>query len=189
MIAERVALAMTGIILRETLRTQSIRDPLTGLFNRRYLMETMMREFSRAMRRHHTVGVIMIDIDHFKVFNDTYGHDAGDVLLQSLSNYLLKSIRGEDLPCRYGGEEFILMLPEATLEDSIKRAEELRKGIAGIKVVHKGITLKDMTVSVGVAVYPEHGDTVEVILKSADLALYRAKQEGRNRIALPPFVP
>ena len=186
MIAGRVALAMTGIILRDTLRTQSIRDPLTGLFNRRYLMETMTREFSRASRRQHTVGVIMIDIDHFKQFNDTYGHDAGDALLQALSNFLLKNIRGEDLPCRYGGEEFILILPEATREDTIRRAEELRRGISGLKVVHKGVTLQDVTVSVGVAIYPEHGDTIEVVLKSVDLALYRAKQEGRNRIALPP---
>jgi diguanylate cyclase (GGDEF)-like protein len=109
--------------------------------------------------------------------------------LQALSNFLLKNIRGEDLTCRYGGEEFILVLPEATREDTIRRAEELRRGIAGLKVVHKGVTLQDVTVSVGVAIYPEHGEAVEVVLKSVDLALYRAKQEGRNRIALPPLAP
>ncbi|NPV75713.1 MAG: PAS domain S-box protein [Anaerolineae bacterium] len=186
MVSERIALAIVNLRLRETLRDQSIRDPLTELYNRRYLLETMMRELSRANRRKTSIGVMMMDIDHFKIFNDSYGHDVGDHLLQSLGIYLLRNIRGEDVACRYGGEEFVLVLPDTNLKDLMRRANELREGISRLTVFHAGKTLGGITVSIGVSAFPGHGRTMETLLKAADLALYRAKNEGRNRIAEPP---
>jgi diguanylate cyclase (GGDEF)-like protein len=186
MVSERIALAIVNLRLRETLRDQSIRDPLTELYNRRYLLETMMRELSRANRRKTSIGVMMMDIDHFKIFNDSYGHDVGDHLLQSLGIYLLRNIRGEDVACRYGGEEFVLVLPDTSLKDTMRRAGELREGISRLSVLHAGKTLGGITVSIGVSAFPGHGRTMEALLKAADLALYRAKNEGRNRVAEPP---
>ncbi len=183
-VAEHLALALANLKLRQTLRSQSIRDPLTGLFNRRYLEETLERELRRAGRNGRPLGVIMIDLDHFKRFNDTFGHDAGDTLLRELGHFLQMHIRGDDIACRYGGEEFTLILPEASLDATAQRAEELRAGIKGLSVSHRSQPLGALTLSSGVAAFPEHGSTTEAIMKDADAALYRAKAEGRDRVVL-----
>ncbi len=181
-VAEELALALANMKLRETLRHQSIRDPLTGLFNRRYFEEIFERELLRADRNQTGLGVVMIDIDHFKQFNDNLGHQAGDALLRELGNYLLTRIRGTDIVCRFGGEEFVLILPDSSLEMSCKIAEELCEGIAALRVQFRGESLAQITVSLGVAGYPEHGNVMEKLLRSADVALYRSKQAGRNQV-------
>jgi diguanylate cyclase (GGDEF)-like protein len=178
--ASLAALIITNTQLRETLKQQSIRDPLTGLFNRRYMEEMLKREVSRVTRHLRPLGVIMIDIDHFKRFNDTFGHAEGDRLLRDIGRFLQGRVRGEDIACRYGGEEFILILPDASLEIVQKRAEQLCREVNGPTIHPRhGITL-----SLGVAVYPQHGRTIEAVLRAADVALYRAKQEGRNRVVV-----
>ncbi len=166
------------------LREQSIRDYLTNLFNRRYMEETLEREIKRAVRQKYPIGIIMLDIDHFKRFNDSLGHAAGDSLLKELGNLLNKNVRGADIACRYGGEEFVLILPGASLEVSKERAELLRNQVKTLQVKHKDQTLKSVSISLGVAVFPKHGSNADVVLKSADDALYRAKHEGRDRVVV-----
>ncbi len=182
--AEQIALALANLKLRETLRIQSTRDPLTGLFNRRYMEETLEREIRRAARRQRSLAAIMIDIDHFKRFNDTFGHEAGDTLLREMGTYLRSRVRGEDLACRYGGEEFILILPETTLEIAEKRAEEIREGVKHLHVSINGQTLGTITLSAGVAVYPDHGLDSLQLVRNADSALYQAKEQGRDRVII-----
>ncbi|HYM70459.1 MAG TPA: diguanylate cyclase [bacterium] len=181
-LAEQISSAVSNLRLRETLRNQSIRDPLTGLFNRRYLEDTLDRELCRAERQQRSVGVIMFDIDHFKQFNDTFGHEAGDVLLRELGQALQRSIRADDIACRYGGEEFLLILPESSLEHTIARSEALQALTAGVNAVHRGRALGRITLSLGVAEFPEHGNTTDALIRAADAALYRAKQHGRARV-------
>lgn len=180
-VAEHIALSLANLRLQETLRSQSIRDPLTGLFNRRYMEESLDREIRRAGRSRRPVGIIMLDLDHFKDFNDTHGHEIGDALLREVGTVLQRSIRGEDIACRYGGEEFILILPDASLPDAAQRAEQLRTAIGAIDVVHGQHAVGPLTVSLGVAIYPSHGSTGEAVVRSADAALYQAKSRGRNR--------
>lgn len=186
--AEHIALALSNINLRETLRQQSIRDILTGLFNRRFMEESLERELRRAARAKTLVGIIMIDIDHFKAFNDISGHDGGDTMLRELGTFLNKNTRGSDIVCRYGGEEFVAVLPGATLEETRFRAEELRKGVKQMTVLHLGKLLEKCTISLGVSAFPEHGLTSEELLKKADNALYQAKSEGRDRVVAAPAV-
>ncbi len=181
-IAEHIALALSNLNLRETLRLQSIRDILTGLFNRRYMEESLERELRRAAREKSTVGLIMFDIDHFKEFNDLSGHDAGDALLRELGVFLRKNTRGGDIVCRFGGEEFIAVLPGATLDETTLRAEELRTGVKQLLVYHLGKPLGKCTLSLGVAAFPEHGLTSQELIKCVDTALYQAKQNGRDRV-------
>jgi diguanylate cyclase (GGDEF)-like protein len=183
-VAEQVAMALANLKLRETLRIQSIRDPLTGMFNRRFMEESLEREIRRMARKKGQLGIIMIDIDHFKQFNDTFGHAAGDILLRELGNLLKTNIRSEDIACRYGGEEFVLIIPEVSLELTCKRAEQLREGFKHLNVQHGGRTLGPITISLGVAMFPEHGSTGEALLRAADAALYRAKAEGRDRVVV-----
>jgi diguanylate cyclase (GGDEF)-like protein len=183
-VADHVALTLTNIKLRETLQHQAIRDSLTGLFNRRYLDETMVREIHRAQRKGAPLGVIMLDLDHFKRFNDTYGHEAGDNLLRILGEFLLTQVRYEDVPCRYGGEEFVLIMPEASLDVVKARAKEIREKVPQLQVLHRGQLLESTTVSLGVAMLPDHGATVEDLLRAADDAMYQAKREGRNRVVV-----
>lgn len=180
-VSEHIALALANLKLRETLKSQSIRDPLTSLFNRRYMEEFLERELHRAARAGLPLGIIMIDIDHFKHFNDTFGHDGGDTLLQELAMFLQGSIRGSDIACRYGGEEFTLILPEASLELTQQRAEQLRIGVKHLNVQHRRQPLGPVTLSLGVASFPKHGLTREEVLQAADAALYRAKKTGRDR--------
>jgi diguanylate cyclase (GGDEF)-like protein len=135
-IAEQLSLAMINLQLRESLRVQSLRDPLTGLYNRRYLEENTQRELQRCQRRGLPLSVIMLDIDHFKRFNDEHGHAAGDVLLTAIAQTLQAHTRDEDIVCRYGGEEFTVVMPETSGEDAQRRAEEIRRAIATTTVVH-----------------------------------------------------
>jgi diguanylate cyclase (GGDEF)-like protein/PAS domain S-box-containing protein len=168
---------------QELLREQSVRDHLTGLFNRRYMEETLERELLRASRKHLSLGIIMLDIDEFKRFNDTHGHAAGDVILRELGSLLIKHVRGEDVACRYGGDEFLIILPDVSQEITRERAETLCKHARLINAQVDGQTLGAITLSLGVVVFPENGSTSTIILKAADGALYRAKHEGRNRVA------
>ncbi len=183
-IIDSLSLSLANLKLRSTLRQQSIRDPLTGMYNRRYMEETLEREVLRAARNDETVGVIMLDIDHFKEFNDTFGHQAGDILLQSLGQFFLSHVRGEDVACRYGGEEFILLLPGSSLDETCQRAEEMRETVHHMSVDFKGQALGKITLSFGISVYPNHGVTPDVLIQSADQALYRAKSEGRDRVVV-----
>jgi len=166
------------------LREQSVRDYLTGLFNRRYMEETLERELLRAARKHVSLGIIMLDVDEFKHFNDTYGHTAGDVILRELGDLLLRQVRGEDIPCRYGGDEFILILPDASREVTTQRAELICDYASKFHLQFEGQSLASLTLSLGVAVFPEHGVTSTGILRAVDAALYRAKHEGRSRVVV-----
>jgi diguanylate cyclase (GGDEF)-like protein len=181
-VSEHIALALANLRLRETLRSQAVRDSLTGLYNRRYMEQALEREVLRAARNRRTVGVIMIDLDHFKEFNDRHGHEAGDLLLRALGDYLVTHVRAEDIACRYGGEEFVVILPEASPEMSRARAEELWKGVQGLHVNVHGELLHAVTASFGVASYPGTGATVAELLRAADTAMYAAKHQGRDRV-------
>jgi diguanylate cyclase (GGDEF)-like protein/PAS domain S-box-containing protein len=182
--ASQVGLSVANVRLREALRTQSIRDPLTGLYNRRYLEEMLQRETRRAVRAECGLGVMMLDLDHFKNFNDTYGHDAGDAVLREAASFLAKSVRAEDIVCRFGGEEFVIILPMADLKASQARAERIRSKLRELTVMHQGQSLGMITVSVGVAELPRHGTIPRELLDAADAALYRAKREGRDRVVI-----
>lgn len=181
---EQSALALANLRMRETLRSQSVRDPLTGLFNRRYMEETLEREIRRAERGGRPLSVMMLDLDHFKQFNDTFGHSAGDSLLRELGTMLRANLRAGDIACRFGGEEFVLILPEAALNCAWSRAEQLREAAKHLHVSRLGESLGPVTVSLGVAAFPEHGASGEVLIETADAALYRAKSEGRDRVVV-----
>jgi diguanylate cyclase (GGDEF)-like protein len=183
-VAEQISLALANLALRETLRRQAIRDGLTNLFNRRYMEETLEREISRAQRKDAGLGLLMIDIDHFKSFNDDYGHDAGDMVLREVGGLLLNRTRKEDVACRYGGEEFLIIIPETGEDDALARAEELQAALCAMHLTYHERMLREVTVSIGVAVFPRHGSNVDNLLKAADLALYAAKRAGRNRVCL-----
>jgi len=182
--AGQVGLSIANIRLREALRTQSVRDALTGLYNRRYLEEVLEREVRRAARAAQSLGVLMIDLDHFKSFNDTYGHDAGDAVLRETGQFLVKGIRAEDFVCRFGGEEFVVILPTANLEASQARAERLRLKMREQTVMHQGRSLGMITISIGVASFPQHGMSPKELMASADAALYEAKRGGRDQVAV-----
>jgi len=187
-VAAQLGLGLSNVQLRQILRSQSIHDPLTGLFNRRYMSETLDREVHRARRAGHPLGVLMVDVDGFKQQNDAFGHDAGDAILVELGALLQGSLRKEDIACRYGGEEFVLVLPDASLENAARRAEQLRDAVRRMRIPHKDALLGPVTISVGVAAFPDHGSDATGLLKSADMALYEAKRTGRDRVtvARPP---
>jgi diguanylate cyclase (GGDEF)-like protein len=178
--------ALANLKLRETLRYQSVRDPLTGLFNRRYLEDLLSVEIGRAVRKLRPLSVIMLDADHFKRINDTFGHDAGDKVLRALAQALTRVVRKEDLACRYGGEEFIIVLPEAAQSIALGRAEIMRQEVHKIVVTHEGLQVGPITISAGVASFPDHGATAEALVHVADAALYQAKAQGRDRAVLAP---
>jgi len=180
---ERISLALTNLRLRDVLRSQSIRDPLTGLFNRRYMEETLSREIQRAFRNKEPLSLLMIDLDHFKQFNDTFGHQAGDTLLREFGAFINQRTRGQDVACRFGGEEFAIILTGASKEAAVKRAQLLCEETRQLNAVHSGQTLGKVTLSVGVSSYPAEGTKAEELLTKADEALYRAKDEGRDRVA------
>jgi diguanylate cyclase (GGDEF)-like protein/PAS domain S-box-containing protein len=182
--AAQVGLSIANIRLREALRTQSVRDALTGLYNRRYLEETLEREVRRAARAAQSLGFLMIDLDHFKNFNDTYGHDAGDAVLRETALFLAKGIRAEDFVCRFGGEEFVVILPTADLESSRARAERLRLKMRELTIMYQGKSLGMVTISVGVAAFPEHGTSPKELMAAADAALYQAKRGGRDLVVV-----
>ncbi|AZR23517.1 GGDEF domain-containing protein [Xanthomonas vasicola] len=180
--AEQLSLALHNLRLRETLRQQSIRDPLTGLYNRRYLEETLNHELARCTRRVLPLSVLMLDVDHFKQFNDLHGHSGGDRVLAAIGALLLSQTRGEDICCRYGGEELTIILPEVDLLTACMMAEKLRVGIEALQVMGDGVSLPKVTASFGAASFPDHAGTVAQLLQRADEALYRAKQGGRNQV-------
>jgi diguanylate cyclase (GGDEF)-like protein/PAS domain S-box-containing protein len=168
-------------LLQSKLREQAIRDPLTDLFNRRYLEETLDRELSRAAREEYPICIIMIDLDHFKRINDTYGHEAGDLVLKAIADVLAEQSRRGDFACRYGGEEFVIVMPNVRLETAYERAESLRQSLTLLRVPYEYYSLS-VTISMGIACFPENGQTREMILRAADQALYAAKDAGRDHI-------
>jgi len=169
--------------LQEKLQEQAIRDPLTGVFNRRFLAESLDKEVSKAERENIPVSIIMMDVDLFKDFNDTFGHKCGDIVLQDLANFLTENSRQGDIVCRYGGEEFVILMPNATLHDAYERAETWRRDYTA-RVIHHGGKELSISFSAGVASFPMHGTSGESILYAADDALYRSKNEGRNKVSL-----
>jgi len=181
-VVEDLGLSLANMNLRETLREQSIRDSLTGLFNRRFVDEYLVREMSRAQRKSRQISMIALDIDHFKRINDTFGHSAGDVVLQQVGIVLKEHIRDSDIASRVGGEEFLLLLAESPLELAAKRAEDVRSAIHELSVKYEDQDLGRITASFGAAAFPEHGHTPEALFRAADEALYRAKHAGRNRV-------
>ncbi|HEY0802787.1 MAG TPA: diguanylate cyclase [Steroidobacteraceae bacterium] len=181
---DRLGPALANLKLRDALREMALRDGLTGLYNRRYLEDALNRELHRAERSGKPVSVVMIDIDHFKRFNDKFGHDAGDFVLSTIARVLSNGIRPSDIACRYGGEELVLVLPEAELEHARGRIEQLRLAIRDSNLTHLGQVLPSPTASFGLAVYPTHGTQPADLLKAADQALYRAKQDGRDRVCV-----
>jgi diguanylate cyclase (GGDEF)-like protein len=183
--AEHLSIAIANMKLREGLRDQSVRDVLTGLSNRRYLLETARRELLRAERQQHPVSVLAIDVDHFKSFNDNHGHDAGDTVLRHVGELLRALFVDDAVPCRFGGEEFVVLMPNTGLEQAAKRAEELRAKVEALSIRYADGHLPRVTISVGLAAFPEAGGNLTEILRVADEALYRAKSNGRNRVELP----
>lgn len=182
--AGQVGLSIANIKLREALRTQSIKDALTGLYNRRYMEETLEREVRRAARAEQSLGIIMLDLDHFKKFNDTYGHDAGDAVLRETGTFLFKNVRAEDFVCRFGGEEFVVVLPTADLAATRGRAERVRSKMKELTIMHQGRSMGMITISVGVATFPEHGMSPKELMAAADAALYEAKRAGRDQVVV-----
>ncbi|MEO7726469.1 MAG: GGDEF domain-containing protein [Burkholderiales bacterium] len=183
-LADNIGLGIANLKLRESMRNLSIRDPLTELFNRRYMEEALAQELHRTKRNEVQLAVIMIDIDHFKQFNDTFGHDGGDAVLRTLGNFLKKHVRGSDIACRYGGEEFILILSPSTTEGARQRAEKIREGAGLLKVTNASRDLGTITLSLGVAMFPDHAADAATLIKAADIALYQAKRDGRNRVVM-----
>ncbi|GGJ53744.1 diguanylate cyclase [Deinococcus roseus] len=180
-LAKQLALAIANLQLREALRNQSIRDGLTGVYNRRYFEEAYQRELDRTARHLHPLGVLMLDVDHFKRYNDTHGHEAGDAVLKSFGQLLGRTVRSSDLVCRYGGEEFVVLLPETDLDTALKVAEKIRTGTEQMQpLTQDGLKLPFITVSVGVA--STSSTTGETLLSAADQALYASKKAGRNRV-------
>jgi diguanylate cyclase (GGDEF)-like protein/PAS domain S-box-containing protein len=184
-VAGQIALSLASLRLRETLRDQSIRDSLTGLFNRRFMQESLERELMRARRKNHPLSFLFLDVDHFKRFNDTFGHDAGDFVLQSVSDLLRNFFRGDDVACRCGGEEFAIILPESLAKHAALRADALRAEIKALKLVYKDTRLGPISISIGVAAFPEHASTAEELQKVADQCLYKSKSDGRDRVTTP----
>jgi len=174
--------------LRET-RELAVTDPLTGLHNRRYLWELLGRELMKARRNRTPVAAILADIDHFKRFNDTWGHEAGDLVLKRVADVIREHVRGSDIGCRYGGEELAVILPETTPEVAVERAERIRRGIAGLRLEHGGHRLDAITSSFGIAIFPQHADNAEALLRAADEALYEAKKAGRDRVVVTQATP
>lgn len=183
-VTEHIALALANLRLRETLRMQAIRDPLTGLFNRRYMEESLGREVARAERASSTLSAVMIDIDHFRDFNENFGHAAADVALRETCQVLREMARPEDIACRFGGEELVLIMPDTTAEQAVKRAEEIRLAVADQKLNYQGTSLGMVTASFGVAAFPHHARSADELLRAADDALYQAKRGGRNCVCM-----
>ena len=181
-IVELAAMTIASIKLRIKLQNQSIRDGMTGLYNRSFMEIAFDREIRRASRKHTTLAVFMLDVDHFKAFNDGLGHAAGDMALNGVAEVFRSCVRAEDIICRYGGEEFAIILPDISEEVALVRAESIRQSVSEIRLCIRGESTPKVTISIGVAMFPANGDTPEALLRAADQALYRAKREGRNRV-------
>jgi len=183
-LAEQMGLALANIRLRETLRLQSIRDPLTGLYNRRFMDEALRRELARARRSGQPLALALIDVDHFKQFNDQHGHDAGDLVLQQVARALESRVRSSDIVCRFGGEEFVVLMTELTPELAQRRAEELLQAVRDLVLVHGGRPLGRLSASLGLVLHPRHGEQPQALIETADAALYAAKHAGRDRVVI-----
>ncbi len=183
-VSRTVRSMLSNILLRERLEQQAVHDSLTGLFNRRYLDETLQREVIRSIRKKSTLCLAMIDLDHFKEVNDRYGHQAGDEVLRGVGKILKASVRGSDLACRFGGEEFVLLLPDSTPSDAVRRLAQLQAQIEQLVIRVGSTDLTKQHLSIGLAASPDHAATSVALIAAADMALYRAKREGRNRIVV-----
>jgi diguanylate cyclase (GGDEF)-like protein/PAS domain S-box-containing protein len=183
-ISEYLSLAIANVKLSESLSRQSIQDSLSGLYNRRYMEESLEREIQRAVRKHTEIGIIMADLDYFKRFNDTYGHAAGDMVIANVGKLFKQGIRGSDIACRYGGEEFVLILPDCSMTETLKKADELRQEVKKLEIMFQGQIMASITVSMGVVIYDKDGKTVDELLRTADISLYKAKQAGRDRMVM-----
>jgi diguanylate cyclase (GGDEF)-like protein/PAS domain S-box-containing protein len=181
---EAIKLSLSNLRLREKLREQATHDLLTGLFNRRYLEDSLARELYRARRSHSELCIGMLDIDHFKRLNDTFGHEAGDTVLREVGQVLRDTVRRSDISCRYGGEEFVVVMPESSLAATVQRVEEIRLLIKGLQIRHRDQMLPVTTVSAGIAAASDKHPTPRGLLSAADDALYAAKQAGRDRVAI-----
>lgn len=183
-VATQTALSLWSLRLRESLRDQSIRDPLTGLFNRRFMQESLDREVLRAGRKGRPLALVYLDIDHFKRFNDVFGHEAGDVVLRSTADLMRTFFRGDDVICRLGGEEFAIILPESGEDEAAVRMTELREQIKLMTLFHQGRPLDHISLSAGISAFPKNGSSLESLLEAADRALYQSKTHGRDRVTL-----
>ncbi|QNI32216.1 diguanylate cyclase [Alloacidobacterium dinghuense] len=183
-LAEIASMSIAGLNLRARLEHQSIRDGLTNLYNRHFMEISLDREVRRAARNQTDISILMLDVDHFKKFNDTYGHEAGDCILREVAETFRQSVRAEDIICRYGGEEFVIILPETSQESALERAENIRQRVSELRVRFRSEALREITISVGVATYPQSGTTLEEMLRAADRALYLAKHGGRNQVVI-----
>jgi len=184
--AEQISLAVANVRLRQELHERSIRDPLTGLWNRRWFMEQALRDMSSAQRDGKQVSLVMVDVDHFKQFNDRFGHDAGDLVLKAMGAALMDLSSAGIMPCRLGGEEFVLLCPDTSATGAVVHADRLRAALAAVRLVHAGVDLPPVTASCGIATAPSHGTRVEDVLVAADRALYQAKAAGRDRSVIAP---
>jgi len=182
--SQRLATALSSMRLRESLKEQSIRDPLTDLYNRRFLEETLTRELYRAQRSESVIAVMMLDLDHFKKFNDRYGHDAGDAVLEAVARVLKRSVRREDIVCRFGGEEFTIIMPGNTKEAARRRAELILDRVRHLEIQHGSHVFPQLTISIGLAFFPQDGDSADDLIQAADWALLEAKRQGRNRLVM-----
>ena len=180
--AEYLSMAASNIRLQDRLYKMAVKDPLTGLYNRRYMNEALDREIRRAQRNRLTLGIIMVDLDYFKRINDTFGHAAGDRVLTSVAQALVSGLRQEDIVCRFGGEEFLILLTGSALAGTRLKAEDIRAKIAGLDIRWEKECIHPVTASLGVAAFPDHGKTFDALVNHADQALYRAKEGGRNRV-------
>jgi diguanylate cyclase (GGDEF)-like protein len=178
---ELASMAIAALNLREKLENQSIRDGLTSLFNRHFMEIALERELHRASRHRSLLAVLMLDVDHFKSFNDAYGHEAGDIVLRAVADCLQQSVRNEDIVCRYGGEEFVIILPEIGEELALARADTIRRNVSIMHMKFKEETLRPITISIGLAMYPMPARNASDLLRMADNALYAAKRAGRDR--------
>lgn len=186
-VAEQTALALANGRMRQVLETQSIKDPLTGLYNRRFMDETLKRELARAERNGACLSVVMLDLDNFKHLNDSYGHAAGDAVLRAVSALIVQSLRSSDIACRFGGEELILILPECSSEGAVSRAETIRASLEEMSLTEHGQTFT-VTASFGVSSIETSGGDQGSLLKAADSALYAAKRSGKNRVESWPVI-
>jgi diguanylate cyclase (GGDEF)-like protein/PAS domain S-box-containing protein len=175
--------------LRTDLREQAIRDPLTGLFNRRFLEETLAHEVARASRGSAAFGLLMFDIDHFKMLNDSYGHAGGDAVLRGVGRVMGLQLRAQDVACRFGGDEFVVVMPETSLENARYKATELLGRLRCMHLEPVEMPLPDLGFSMGVAAFPDHGHSGDALLQSVDAALYRAKQQGGNCVVVAIHYP
>lgn len=182
-VAETISLAIANIRLKELLRSQAIRDPLTGLLNRRFLDEYIVKQIGQAKRTKTSITFIMIDVDNFKKLNDTFGHETGDYVLSRLGNLFPSLVREGDLVCRYGGEEFLFVLPNCDLKRAIIAAENIRNGTNKMRIVFDE-TVSNITISLGIAIYPSDGTSLKELIDAADQALYMAKKKGKNRVTI-----